>query len=460
MTDQQIEFPGGRRELPRVLGLTSVVGILVGTVIGSGIFVAPNRIAELVGSPQLILAVWVVGGVLSFFGALAFAELGAAYPQAGGMYVYLREAYGRFIAFLFGWTLFLVIDAGAIATLAVAFSSRYLPYFITLTPLASKLVALALISTLVVVNILGVRRGAALQNVLMFIKFAAIASVSLAVFALVRGNPVHFAEPPPGPITGTLIGNFGAALVLVLWSYKGWEAVSFSTGEIRHPERNVPIGLLAGIAVAILLYLSTNLAYLYVFPASAIATSSRIAADTMNVAIGPLGATIIAAVILLSITGAANGIILTAPRVFFAMARDGVFFKRFADLHPTLLTPHMSIAATGAWAAVLSVTGTFEQLATYVIFGQWIFFGLTVGAVMVLRRTRPNLARPYRTWGYPLTPIVFILAALYISASTLITQPLNAIAGLGIMLLGAPAYLYWQRPRPTPSRHREQTARR
>ncbi|MBE3072577.1 MAG: amino acid permease [Acidobacteria bacterium] len=437
----------GQRELPRVLGFTSVVGILVGTVIGSGIFVAPNRIASLVESPQIIMAVWAVGGILSFFGALAFAELGAAYPQAGGMYVYLREGYGRLIAFLFGWTLFLVIDSGAIATLSVAFSTRYLPYFVPLSPLAGKLVALALITMLVIVNILGVRYGAALQNVLMFIKFGAIVAVSLVVFTFVQGNTAHFVQPPPGPVTGTLVGNFGAALVLALWAYKGWEAVSFSTGEIKNPERNVPIGLVVGTAVAILLYISTNLAYLYVFPAAEIAKSSRIAADVMNVALGPIGASIIAAVILFSITGAANGNVLTAPRVFFAMARDGLFFKRFADLHPRLLTPHVSILATGGWAAVLSVTGTFEQLATYVIFGQWIFFGLTVGAVMVLRRTKPDLPRPYRTWGYPVTPIIFILAALYISLSTLITQPLNALGGLAIIAAGVPAFFYWQRQR-------------
>jgi APA family basic amino acid/polyamine antiporter len=434
-----------RRELPRVLGFTSVVGILVGTVIGSGIFVAPNRIASLVQSPQLIMAVWIVGGVLSFFGALAFAELGAAYPQAGGMYVYLREGYGRLIAFLFGWTLFFVIDSGAIATLSVAFSTRYLPYFVPLSPLAAKLVAVMMIAVLVIVNILGVRYGAALQNLLMFIKFGAIVAVSLVVFSLVRGNTTHWVQPAPRGISGTLVGDFGAALVLALWAYKGWEAVSFSTGEIKRPERNVPIGLVVGTSVAILLYISTNLAYLYVFPASEIAKSNRIAADVMNVALGPIGASIIAAVILFSITGAANGNVLTAPRVFFAMARDGVFFRRFADLHPKRLTPYVAIVATGGWAALLSVTGTFEQLATYVIFGQWIFFGLTVAAVMVLRRTKPDLPRPYRTWGYPVTPIVFILAALYISLNTLVTQPLNALAGLGIILAGVPAFYYWQR---------------
>ncbi|MBP1633772.1 MAG: amino acid permease [Acidobacteria bacterium] len=434
-----------RPQLPRVLGFVSVIGILIGSVIGSGIFVAPNTIASLVLSPQLILAVWAIGGVLSFFGALAFAELGAAFPEAGGAYVYLREAYGGLIAFLFGWTLFFVIDSGAVATLAVAFSARYLPYFLPLSPLASKAVALVFIAALVAVNIAGVRWGAGLQNLLTFIKLAAIVAVSVVVFSFGHGNPANFASPPPGPLSGGLVANFGAALVLALWAYKGWEAVSYSSGEVRNPERNLPLGLLIGTIAVLVLYISTNLAYLYVFPAGEIAKSSRIAADAMNAAVGPIGATIIAFVILFSITGAANGNILTAPRVFFAMARDGVFFGRFADVHPRLLTPHISILATGAWAAALSVTGTFEQLATYVVFGQWIFFGLTVGAVLVLRRARPDLRRPYRTWGYPVTPVIFIAAALYISLSTLITQPWNAAGGLAIIFAGVPAYLFWRR---------------
>ncbi len=434
-------------DLPRVLGFTSVVGILVGTVIGSGIFVAPNRIASLVASPQLILAVWVIGGVLSLFGALAFAELGSAFPQAGGMYVYLRESYGPLVAFLFGWTLFFVIDSGAIATLSVAFSTRYLPYFLPLTPLAAKVVAVALIAALVGVNLLGVRYGAALQNLLMFIKFAAILAVIGTAFAFGRGDTAHFVQPAPGAWSGGLVRNFSAALVLSLWAYKGWEAVTFSSGEIKNPRRNIPLGLLSGTIAVVVLYVATNLAYLYVFPAGEIAKSSRIAADVMEAAIGPVGATLVAAVILCSITGAANGNVLTAPRVFYAMARDGLFFRKFAELHPRLLTPYVSILATGAWAAVLSVTGTFEQLAAYVVFGQWIFFGLTVGAVMVLRRTRRDLERPYRTWGYPVTPVVFVAAAMYISVSTLVTEPAHAATGLALILAGVPAYWYWRRRR-------------
>lgn len=434
------------RSLPRVLGLWDVLGILIGSVIGSGIFIVPAEIAGLLKAPLLIMSVWVVGGALSFFGAICFAELGAMFPEAGGMYVFLREAYGRLIAFLFGWTLFLVIDTGAIATLSMAFSSKYLPYFMPMSPVAIKVVALAFVVMLVAVNYAGVRYGAAVQNGLMFIKFGAILGVTGVVFLFAKGNTANFTTPAASQVASAgLVGAFGLALVRSLWAYKGWEMTTFTAGELKNPGRNLPLGLFAGTLVVIGLYLATNLAYLYVFPASEIASKSRVAADAIQLVIGPVGGSIIAIVILLSITGAANGNVLTAPRVVFAMAKDGLFFKQLAAVHPVRKTPHVSILVVGVWAAILSLSGTFEQLATYVIFGQWIFFGLTAGAVIVLRRKRPDLARPYRTPGYPITPIVFIGAALFISVNTLLLQPMNALAGLGIIVLGVPAFLYWQK---------------
>jgi APA family basic amino acid/polyamine antiporter len=362
------------------------------------------------------------------------------------MYVYLREAYGGLTAFLFGWTLFLVIDSGAIATLAMAFASKYLPYFVPLSPAGTKAVAVVFVVVLVAVNYVGVRYGAGLQNLLMFIKFGAILGVTGLVFGFAHGEPSHFTTPAVSQVTSAgLVGAFGLALVRSLWAYKGWEMTTFTAGELKNPGRNLPLGLFAGTLIVIALYLGTNLAYLYVFPASEIATKTRVAADAVQLVIGPLAGSIIAIVILLSITGAANGNVLTAPRVIFAMAKDGLFFPRLASIHPMRQTPHIAILVVGVWAALLSLTGTFEQLATYVIFGQWIFFGLTAAAVMVLRVKRPDLARPYRTPGYPVTPIVFIAAALFISVNTLIQQPLNALAGLAIILLGVPAFLYWQK---------------
>ncbi len=434
-------------DLPRVLGIPTVIGIVMGTMIGSGIFIVPAAIAAGLGSPVLMLAVWVTGGLLTFFGALALSELGAAFPQAGGMYVYLKETYGPLVGFLFGWALFLVIDSGTIATLAVGFSTKYLPYFVRMTPLGSKAVAIALIALLCAVNYFGVRRGALLQNTLTSIKFVALAGLCVTVLVFAKGHTANFLSPAPGRFSWDQIGKFGVALVAALWAYKGWECSSFSSGELRNPTRDLPLGIFIGTSLVITLYLLANLAYLYAFPASAIAASGRIAADAMNVAIGPVGASIIAVIILFSIAGAANGHCLTSPRVYFAMARDGLFFRRLAEVHPKYRTPHVSIVALGVWSAFLSLTGTFEQLYTYVIFGLWIFMGMTIAAVIILRRKRPDLARPYRTWGYPATPVLFILAALFISANTLINQTKESLAGLGIILLGIPAFLFWKKRR-------------
>ena len=445
MENADVVSTATQRELPRVLGATDVVGIVLGTVIGSGIFIVPATIAGQVGSPLLIMAVWVAGGILSLLGALSFAELGAAFPQAGGVYVYLREAYGPLLAFLFGWALFFVIDSGAIATLSVAFSTKYLPFFVPLRPWAAKLSSLALIAVLTAVNCAGVKWAAGLQNFLTIIKFAAVIGVSVIVLAFASGDTVHFVAPSLPAFSPGIVSAFGLALVASLWAYKGWEMVTYTAGEVRSPERNLPLGLIIGTSLAIALYLLANIAYLYVFSAGELAKSSRVAADAMNLAVGGTGASIVAVVILISITGAANGNFLTTPRVFFAMARDGVFFRQFATVHPKFLTPYMAIIATGVCASMLSLSGTFEQLLNYVIFGQWLFFGLTVASVMILRRKMPGLERPYRTWGYPVTPVRFILAVLYVAVNTLFTQPANALIGLSIILAGIPAYFYWRR---------------
>jgi len=434
-----------RVNLPRVLGLWDVISIVIGGFIGSGIFLVPKSIASVLPSPLLMLSVWVVGGLLSYFGALAFAELGAAMPEAGGMYVFLREAYGPLLSFLFGWTLFLVIDAGAIATLTVAFTSRYLPYFFKMSPLVIKAVSVAFIVFLATVNIIGVRAGANLQNLLTIIKTGALIIVAGVIFIFGKGSVSNFVSPAPDLKSPGLLGAFGVGLVAVLWAYKGWESSTYSAGEIKKPERNIPLGLLIGTLAIVAIYGIVNLAYLYVLPVGEIAKSDRIASDALALVTGPIGGSLIALVILFSIMGAANQNILCSPRVYFAMARDGLFFKRIADAHPKYLTPYVSIVAISIWSIILSLFfGTFEQLFTYVVFGQWIFFGLTVAAVMILRQKRPDLPRPYRTWGYPFTPIFFILAALFISLNSLINEFRNAVAGLAIILLGVPVYFYWK----------------
>lgn len=430
-------------ELPRVLGLFSIIGIIVGTMIGSGIFINPPNVAQAVGTPELILAVWIVGGLLSLFGALSLAELGAVYTQAGGIYIYLREAYGTMVAFLFGWSLFIVIESGTVATLAVGFSTKYLPYFVDLTPLQAKAVAIALILILAAVNILGVRKGAGLMNFLTVVKFAALIGMCVLVVVLAEGNTGNFLSPAGGPAR-SLIGNFGVALVAVLWAYKGWESSSFCVGEVRNPQKMLPLGLFIGTSVVVFLYVIANLVYLYVFPAADMAASRHIGADVMQAAVGPVGASIIAVIILMSITGTCNGHMLTAPRVVYAMAKDGFFFKALADVHPRHRTPHKAIIALSVWGSALCATGTFEQLFTFVMFGYWIFMGLAVAGVIILRKKQPGLVRPYRVWGYPVTPLLFILGMIFLTVNSLVKTFWNAFAGLGLIALGLPVYYFWK----------------
>ena len=433
-----------RPELPRVLGLASIIGIVIGTMIGSGIFINPAKVAKDVGTPGLMLAVWVLGGILSFFGALAIAELGTMFTRAGGIYVYLREAYGPLVAFLFGWALFLVIESGTIATLAVGFSSKYLPFFFDLSLLQQRIVGITLIAALALVNVLGVRKGAYLMNFLTSIKFVALIAVCTLIFIFAEGSPGNFLAGSAAATGGGALGSFGVALVAVLWAYKGFETGTYSAGEIRDPQRKLPLGLFIGTLAVLILYVLANLAYLYVFPAERMAASGRIAADVMAVVFGPAGAAAIAVIILLSMAGTANGHIMTSSRVFYAMAKDGLFFKSGARVHPRYLTPHVSIIMLAAWAAVLSISGTFEQLFSYVIFGFWIFMGLTVAGVIVLRRKRPDLPRPYKTWGYPVTPLLFILSAVFLTANSLVQTFWNSFTGLALIALGVPVFYFWQ----------------
>jgi basic amino acid/polyamine antiporter, APA family len=446
--EQQAAGPGPAcGSLLRVLGVGSVVGIVVGTMIGSGIFIVPATVAAQVRSPLIMLAVWVVGGLLSVFGALSLAELAAAYSETGGIYVYLREAYGPLAGFLFGWALFLVIDSGSIAALSVAFSSKYLPHFLNMGPIAQKMAAILFILLLMGINILGVKRGSLFQNVLTTLKFVALAGIVVTVFLFAKGDWGNLVRPAADAPKGDMIGVFGLALVAALWAYKGFETCTFNSGETRNPSRTLPVGIIAGCGLVTLLYLLANAAYLYAVPAAEMAKSDRIAADAMNAAVGPIGASVVAFIILFSIMGAANGHVLTGPRVYYAMAKDGLFFRKMACVHPKFHTPHISILVVGTWSIILSLSGTFEQLLRYVVFGHWIFMGLAVSAVFVLRKKRPDLPRPYKALGYPVTPGLFVLAALFVTVNALIGTFWNSFAGLLIIALGVPAYLYWSRKR-------------
>ena len=430
------------RTLPREIGILGSTAIVVGTIIGSGIFLVPHNVATQVGSVFSLYLVWIVGGALALAGALSLAELGAAMPEAGGIYVYLRESFGKLIAFLYGWGSLLVIDAGSAATLGVAFGI-YAAGFVPLTPMEQKVLAGVVIALLTFINILGVKKGTAVQTIFTIAKLAGLVIIIGCAIFLPPLAPAVAAHPLPTP--HTTISSFGVALVGVLWAYQGWHQLSYTAGEVKNPSRVLPLGFFLGTAIIIVVYLAANAAYLRVLPLPVMAEHQRVAASAMEFLIGPRGARFVSALILCSIFGALNGTILTSPRVYYAMAKDGVFFRVVARIHPRYQTPAVALIVLGAWSTVLAVSGSFEQLYTYVIFAMWIFSAAAIAGVIILRRRMPDLHRPYKVWGYPILPIAFILAALAIVANTLVSKPKESVLGLAIVLAGVPLYYAWKR---------------
>jgi amino acid transporter len=437
----QTPGPSTHSELTRALGLTDCVLLVVGAIIGSGIFLTPSRVAGLTQSVYAVLFVWLLGGVLTFCGALTYAELGAAYPHAGGIYVFLREAYGRLPAFLYGWCVFFVIIPGSIATLASAFAI-YLAYLLHISGFAATAVSILLIAVLTLANCLGVRTGARVQNILSVIKIGSLIVIVVVLFLSAQGSAqnLHYAQGRPIPWS-----SLGIAMIAVLWTYEGWDMLTFAAGEVRDPRRNVTLGLLVGTLVVMILYVTVNLAYLYILPFPSIAASTRIASDALEHAIGAGGGTLVALAILISITGAINSNVLGGPRVYYAMAREGLFFRQVAHVSPKYHVPTVSIILNGAWAAFLTAVGSFERLFSYVIFVAWIFYALGAIAVIVLRRTQPDIPRPYKAWGYPWVPVIFCAIGGLIVLNTVVNDFKNSFWGLLVVLTGVPAYLFWTR---------------
>lgn len=428
-----------RTDLARTLGFADALSIVIGLTIGGGIFLIPNLIARNLGSAASILGLWVFAGVVSFFGALACAELGAAMPSTGGQYVFLREAYGPLGGFLCGWTNFLVARSAQAAWLAVIFT-MYLSYFHAFSPLVAKLVSLGALALFTFINYRGVSLGALIQKSFTAAKVTGILVIVGGAFLF--GHP-HAAATPSAHVVS--LSTFGVALIASLLAYDGWVQMSFVAGEIRDPGRNIFRALAIGMAAVMGIYLLANLAYLRVLSVPEIAASERVGADTAQRIFGPAGGTLVAIVILSSIIGTLNGCFLTSPRVYFAQARDGLFFRRFAEVHPRYQTPGFAIVAQGVWAAVLIVTGSYETLLDYAMFAIWALYVFMIGGVMVLRRTRPDLPRPYKMWGYPVTPAIFLGVAVWFLGNMLITRPAPALAGLGLMLTGLPVYYIWRK---------------
>jgi basic amino acid/polyamine antiporter, APA family len=425
----------------RRLGLFSGTMAVIGGIIGGGIFRTPAVVAERVGSPGLILAAWIVGGAVALIGAFCFGELGQRSPRAGGGYVYLREAWGPFTAFLYGWGLLLVIASGAIAAVAVTFAD----YAVALTGQSRRLtlpLALGAIFLLSGINYFGVRPGAVVQNLFTILKLLAL--TALIVAGLAAGIPSTAPNPPGNPAA------FGAALVPILFTYGGWQQTNFIAEEMVAPERDLPRALVLGVGVVVTVYLLANLAYLRVLGPAGLAASPAPAADLMRSVLGPAGGTLIAAGIAASTFGFLNLVILVTPRVFQAMAADGVFLPRLARLHPVHRTPAGAIVLQAVWASVLALSGSFGQLVDYVAFADWVFFGLTVAGLFVYRardRADGRVAPPgaFRVPGYPWTPAAFVAAAIFVVASSVVAAPRNALVGTGLLAVGLPVFWYWSR---------------
>ena len=456
------EQSGHKPSLVRGLTLLDSVLLLVSGIIGSSIFLTAKDIATPLPQPVLFLAVWVLGGVISMFACFAFAELGSMFPDSGGQYVYLREAYGDLPAFLYGWMLFAVANGGTIAALAVA-SAAYLGEIfpvisqkhvvlavagITLT--RAHIVGLGLIVVLTWVNVAGLRWGALLQNVSTWTKFGAMAAFVGLGFAVGKGSWSHFSAQTSGGLSmglspAQLLSALGVGMIAVFWAYDGWVYITWVAGEVKEPRRNVPLAMVLGVIAVGAIYIAMNMTYVYAMPLSEVAKHDTIAHAAAAQLFSPGAAVWLSAMIALSCFSAAATCTLSGARVCLAMAQHGLFFKRMAEIHPKWRTPSFSLIGLGIWAAVLAVSGRYDQLYTYVIFGMVLSYTLTVLALFILRWKRPDVPRPYRCTGYPWLPGFYVLVGAGWTLNTIITKPAETLWGLGIILLGIPGYLYWKR---------------
>jgi len=431
-------------ELKRQLGLLDSTMINVGTIIASAIFIVPSTIALQLHASAPTILVWVVGGAVSLLGALCVAELGAAMPRAGGLYVYLSEAYGPVWGYLYGWTSGVVINPASIAAIAVGFAT-YVGFFTPLGAAGIKAVAIASIVALTVLNCLGVKPGTVTQNALTLIKMGVLAALIVIGFVLPGGSAANFRPLWPEGSFGSLIAPFGVAMVAALWAYDGWIEITYVGGEVKDPERNLPRSIVLSTLIGIALYCLVTASFTYVLSPAKMAASSLVASDAAQVTLGRAGAGLVAVAIMVATLGANNGIVLTAARVPYAMARDGVLPRWLAGVHPRFLTPVPSLVVQAVIAIALTFTGTYNQLFTYAIFASFVSYAAGCGAVIRLRHGAPGLARPYRTWGYPVTPIVFIAFAAWLVGNTIAEQPRDAGIGTALILAGLPFYYWWRR---------------
>ena len=436
----------------------------MGLIIGSAIFIVPATIAGRLHAMGPIVLVWVLGGFLTLIGALTLAELSAVLPSAGGPYAYLRHSFGRFWAFLFTWNHYFINTAGTIAAVSVAFAT-YLGSFIpALSPgnhfysrafsVAghrltfalgwTEVVAMALIAIVTLVNVRGVRFGGWVMNLLTATKILALLGLIVAAFVSGKGSSANLLPWWPEHWTHETTAAFGLSMIAVLWAFDGWISVTFTAGEMRDPERNIPRALIIGTVGVIALYLGANLAYAWVMPLNAMAGSPRVAADVARLVLGPVGATLVIVGILCSTVGTANGALLAIPRSIYGAAEDGAFPARFARVHPQFHTPAVAIATLGVWGGLLTLSGTYDQITSYVVFGSWFFYALTILSVIVLRRVMPEVPRRYKALGYPWAPLLFAAVAGWFLYNTVVEDPRSAAIGIGLLALGLPFYYRWK----------------
>jgi APA family basic amino acid/polyamine antiporter len=441
--------------LVRAIGPVSATFFVLGSVIGSGIFLTTGVMASALPSPTLLLLAWLAGGVIALSGGLTYAELGAMYPRSGGVYVYLREAFGPWLAFLYGWAALLIFFSGGIAAVAVGFA-EYVSYFApalstshvlwqvrtplgTWTLAASQLVAVACIAAQAWVNYIGVKSGNRVNVTITIAKIAGLAALPIMALLFAHATPAWTPVVPP---VARPVAAFGVAMIAVLWANDAWYCVTWIAGEMKQPQRDLPRALFAGISLLTLVYLTVNLAYLYALPMDQLRGVTRVAEQAATVMVGPRGATFVALTVIVSTVGCNVAAILAGARLLFAMARDCVFLPPASRIHPVYRTPHVAVVALAAWSALLALSGTYEQLFTYVMFASSLLHMIGAFGVFRLRRLRPDLPRPYKVWGYPWVPIVFIAASGAFVVNTMLERPKESLAGLAFLAAGLPVYWY------------------
>lgn len=433
--------------LSRSLRLPHATALVVGTILGASVFVQASELTEHVPRIWAVLLAWTVSGVLTLFGALACAELSSAFPKTGGVYVFLKETYSPVAGFLWGWAMFWVMHSGIIAAMATVFG-RYAAFFVPLGDRGIRAVAVSAILGISALNYVGVKRSSTVQTAFTIGKVLAVGLIVIVGFTVGARLPEHFQQ---GAAEAAIQPqNFLLALIAGLFAFGGWHVVTYTAEETINPERTIPRALALGIVIVTACYVALNAVYFYILPLAHVEKSTRVAADAATMILGAPGGAAISGLVMFSVFGAMTGSILAAPRVYFAMARDGLLFRWVSETHPRFHTPHRAIMLQAVWASVLVWSGTYRQLFTRVIFTEWIFFAMMAGGIFLLRK-RPGYAPAYRVWGYPWVPAIFVVASATIVVNRLVSEPLDSAAGLALVALGVPAYYFWAAARPRPA---------